>query len=841
MKKILSLFIILSFIICGAGEQQLIQKITQQTDNIDKVNLVDKGAEKASDEVSDFVKEQNKTKVKVDDFQNSDVKNQIKVENKDVLNSEGVKALDKAESIYKKYYSEILKKDESAKLFGIDIINNSNNLIMPLSITKEYVLANGDKVTIKVWTDIFTGTTEDASQALPMEISKQGTVFVPNIGSFFASGKSISNLQNEIVNEGRKKIKSFNAEVTLEKIRDISIFVVGEVKLPGQILTNPYSNIFNILNKANGVTDKASLRNIKIIRGNDEIDIDLYGYLLGNKNIDELKLKDGDTLYVPVAKDLVVIEGEVNKPAIYELGNEKDYRSLISIAGGFGKLANQNLVQGYFVNNGSISIQSLNLGDKINGNIVKLSVNKINDKNRNDIYLLGAVVNPGVYSYEKGIKFAELMKKAGGFIKESTSDFATIIRGNEQKTIINFNPNRENPSLELGDEVYIYNYTDINNKAYANVQGAVVNVGNYEIYDGSRILNILYSARGLDESLNPYMNRADLYRVDENGRLKVFKIDLNKLLEGDSNENILIRRNDILKIYTYDEIVKYDDIYIYGEVREPGKYRYYENMSLEDIVFYAKGLKNKAENNIIVVRNDAINKKSIEHNVDIERNPDFKILEGDLIFVRKKSDWQDTKIIKLDGFVKYPGTYYLNDGETLNSLVKRAGGFANGAFPEGIQFNRVLEKAKEVDGKTIEAQSQKITNFDFDNKSFSFVRDIELIDGDTIYIPEKPTTVRVDGEVYAPSYVVYDKSMDNYKDYISAAGGYKESAYTSKVFVIKANGKSISKPGSTKIEPGDTVYVPKDLRAKKGLDRGIELFKGTLEIVSTIALIVLLF
>ena len=76
--------------------------------------------------------------------------------------------------------------------------------------------------------------------------------------------------------------------MTLEKLREVSIFVTGEANRPGQVLTTPYNNILNVLNKAEGVTSKASLRNIKILRGSQEIMIDLYSYFLGNKNINDI-------------------------------------------------------------------------------------------------------------------------------------------------------------------------------------------------------------------------------------------------------------------------------------------------------------------------------------------------------------------------------------------------------------------------------------------------------------------------------------------------------------------------------------------------------------------------
>lgn len=667
-----------------------------------------------------------------------------------------------------------------------------------------------------------------------------GTIFIPNIGTFQVSGKTIGTLQGEIVAEGKKKLKYFNAEINLEKIREISIFVLGEVNKPGQILTTPYTNILNLLNRAQGITGKASLRKIKIVRGNEEINVDLYGYLLGNKKIDDLKLRDGDTLIVPVAKDLVIVEGAVNKEGIYEYNGETDYKSIINIAGGYSKLANKDMLQAYFVNEDNIEIINASSQDKVKANLMKLSVMRIDEKNKNEIYLLGAAVNTGEYPFVKGIKFSELLKKAGGFVRESSENYVTIIRGKENKIVLNFNPKKEDPVLELGDEIYIYNYNDVNNKAYASIQGAVISAGNYEVYEGSRVLNLLYSARGLNEKANPYMNRADIFRIDENGRLKVFKVDLNKLIKGDIQENILLKRNDIIKIYTYDEIVKFDDIYIYGEVREQGKYTYYENMSLEDLIFYAKGLQNKADNNIVVVRNDIQSKQPIEFNIDIERNPDFQLLEGDVIFVRKKADWQETKLVKLEGFVKYPGTYTLNQGETLATIINRAGGFVDGAFPEGLQLIRRLPTAK-VDNSTLVYETQKVSNFEYDGNKKTFTRDVELKDGDSIYIPEKPTTVKVQGEVYSPSYVIYDGTMKNYEDYINASGGYKETAYKKKTYVIKANGKIITKPKKEKIEPGDTIYVPEDTRATKGFERTMAAFKGTLEIVSTVALIIVLF
>lgn len=815
MKKILLLLLCISFysfaIETTTGD--VANALSRMATSTTKMFSDDRQQIVADNKAQDFIEELDKNSVKVEEYEVQSAKNEF-------LDRGGLKR-----SLYKEYMANAMSRHASGNLFGVDIINNAVDKYVPTSISKDYILSKGDVISVKIWNDLYTE--QKTSQVYAIDISKTGTIFIPELGTFQGNNKSIASLENEILLEGRKKLKHFNTELNLERVREISIFVLGEVNRPDQILTTPFNNILNVLNKANGVKNKASLRNIKIIRGKDEIKIDLYAYFLGNKNIDELKLQDGDTLLVPVSNNLLSIEGSVNRPAIYEMNYENSYEELINLAGGFSKTANQSLLQGYFINDNKITIKSLKVDSQLSENLIKITINNIDENNRNNVFIAGAVVNPGTYSFEERMHFSDLLEKSGGFRKESTESFGTIIRGRENKKLINFDIQKENPILELDDEVYIYNYKDINNIPYINIQGAVINPGSYELYEGSRLMNLLYAARGLNEALNPYMQRADLYRIDREGKLKVFKIDLNKLLAGDEIENMLLHRDDIVRIYSYDEVVEHDDIYIYGEVRSPGKFRYYENMTIEDLLFYAKGLKNKSDKNIVISRNDEEKGAILEFNINIDRNPDFKLLEGDLIFVRKRADWIDVELVKIDGFVTYPGTYQINRGETLSDLIVRAGGFLEEAFPAGITFNRGEEK-------------KKITNFEYNPQNGFFTRDIELQDGDTINVPQITTTVRVEGEVFAPSHIIYDASMKNYKDYIKAAGGYKSSAYKRKVFIIKANGKTIDKPRGVTIEPGDTIFVPEDIRKKKGYEKFIDLFKGTLEIVGSVALILVL-
>jgi polysaccharide export outer membrane protein len=100
--------------------------------------------------------------------------------------------------------------------------------------------------------------------------------------------------------------------------------------------------------------------------------------------------------------------------------------------------------------------------------------------------------------------------------------------------------------------------------------------------------------------------------------------------------------------------------------------------------------------------------------------------------------------------------------------------------------------------------------------------DLEMQDGDTLFIPKKPAGVQVVGEVFSPTAVTYVKGM-GYMDYIKLCGGYTSQADKDRVYIMKADGTGVPpKPAfiswnkgsnrweerSGELEPGDIVVVP---------------------------------
>ncbi|TDT67864.1 protein involved in polysaccharide export with SLBB domain [Hypnocyclicus thermotrophus] len=851
MKKIL-LFLSLSITIFAADitttDVTTLMQANNNLNNLKKSDNIDN-----TDESQQQMEKLNTLQKENDKILNKEELNKEELNkeelNKEELNKEELNKEDKESNIFKRYYNEYIRNREELKMYGMDIINNSRAVKTTKTIGKDYILGMGDTININSWSDILLPDEANKNFMPILTIDNSGNLFIPNIGIIKAEGKTIAELEKDILYKANKKIKNFNIDISLKNSRTFAITVIGEINKPGIYSIDKYYNLFNILYTAGGINKNSSIRNIKIKSKEKETIVDLYDYINGNKNIEDIKINDGDIIYVPVIKEKVALYGELKKKCIYELKNEKTYEEIFKNIGAFDIFANKNLIKTKYIENLQVKVSNERLENSIKQNLISIEIGSIDKESKNSVYIYGNVVNPGEYNVDKIKDYRSLIETVGGYKKDTYLNSITLIRlkENYEKEIITFNPIDENIELKKNDTIYVYNRNDIAAKKYSNIIGAVKNPGNYEIYKNQRVLDLINFAGGIDIKENVFYKRADIYRVDEQGELNLIKFDLEKALAGDTKENIILKANDIVKIYKYEEVIKPDTVYIYGNVKEPGKIKYYKGMTLEDTIFYAKGLEKKADRNIVIARNEKIKDKISEIIVDYMKNPDFKILPNDVIFVRKDSTWQDVKTVKITGFVKYPGEYLLNDDEGINSIINRAGGFKSDAFPNGIQIKRKETQLKESRSLNLEIDDKisleqnvfnlKVTNLKYDRELNRYKNDIKLIDGDEIYIPNRPTTVKVVGEVYAPSIIAYNENF-KLKDYIDAAGGYKEKAYEKKVFIIKANGKAMKENiKKINIEAGDTIIVPKDTREKSKLDRFLDILQVSVQLLTTVLLV----
>jgi polysaccharide biosynthesis/export protein len=238
---------------------------------------------------------------------------------------------------------------------------------------------------------------------------------------------------------------------------------------------------------------------------------------------------------------------------------------------------------------------------------------------------------------------------------------------------------------------------------------------------------------------------------------------------------------------------------------------------------------------------------------------------NDYVFIRSIPDWSLYKLVKVEGEVKYPGNYAIKKGETLSSLLTRAGGFSDNAYPKGAYFTRrsvqkmqgehlrqaldkleaemlsvtilatqtAVEREDVERFKTVGLQQQQflaklrtiqplgrvVINLDDPERLRGTPDDLELQEGDNLLIPQIQQTVNVLGSVVNPSAVVYDPYL-TVKKYVAQVGGPTKNADMDRVYVVKVNGSALggkggiilgSRVASTRLDPGDTIIVPENL------------------------------
>ena len=277
--------------------------------------------------------------------------------------------------------------------------------------------------------------------------------------------------------------------------------------------------------------------------------------------------------------------------------------------------------------------------------------------------------------------------------------------------------------------------------------------------------------------------------------------------------DIELRSNDVLYIPSLSDMEEIKVIDVYGEVAMPGKYRFAENTTIEDVILMAGGLKDKASTaRVEVVRrmrdsnaltsNDTIAKTftfSIDKGLLVSRGSNFKLQPYDAVYVRRSPGYYEQQNVEISGEVAFAGTYVLDrKNMRLSDLVKSAGGLSDRAYPKGARLERrmtpeektralqtlrtVQRQMDSVDISKIEVLDVHTVGIELDkamsNPGSDF--DVVLQDGDKLIIPQFSNTVKISGNVIYPNTVTY-KEGESLKYYIEQAGGYGQNAKKSKL------------------------------------------------------------
>jgi protein involved in polysaccharide export with SLBB domain len=588
------------------------------------------------------------------------------------------------------------------------------------------------------------------------------------------------------------------------------------------------------------------------------LDISQFGYDLFAKPPSTF----APTMYVPVGPDYVIGPGDTIKVDVWG----KFEGSWTIVVNNDGKISLPKT--GMF---GVTGLTFKELKDLLHKNLSKyyggfeMSVS-MGPLRTIQVYVVGNALRPGAYTISSLSTIINALFEGGGPSKTGSMRNIQIKRNG--RTVVTFDlydfllQGDKTKDLRLLPEDVIF-IPPVG--ALAGIAGNVKTPAIYEMKEETRLLDLIRMAGGLTG--NAFKGRVQMQRVKDHQSRILFEGDLVDI-EKSLDKNFILQDGDLIKLFNVVDTAS--TVTLTGAVSNPGEYGVNTSITrIKDVLSLAGGLLYHSSNQAEVTRVTVTQEgpKTDVFVIDLAKamqgDPANNVLlqMNDYIFLRSVPEWSLYRTVTMSGEVRQPGTYTFRQGETLSSLIDRAGGFTSRAYLRGTLFARervreqqqrqILEMVERLERelsasgtsqvatasgpddarmiqmeleqkrqfiaqlKTIRAKGRIALNISEMSTFKGSVYDIELEQGDTITVPSNPKTVQVIGSVYNQSAFVYEQSKE-YDYYVNLAGGYSSNADKDNNFILQANGTAIKAGRSffssgEVLGSGDTIVVPEKL------------------------------
>jgi len=627
-------------------------------------------------------------------------------------------------------------------------------------------------------------------------VDPEGRVNLPGGGTLLVTGMTMQAAAQGIEQVMIRRFNDAKVDLSLTRLRTVRVYIVGDVERPGAYDISALSTVLNGLYAAGGPTSRGSLRVVRHYRGEKLVaTVDLYDLLLRGVRTDTQRLQSGDSILVSTAGTQVVVDGAVRRPAMYELRNEQTLVQVLELAGGI-------LPEASFW---------------------QISIDRVEAHERHVTRTVP--IPPG--ADEAAVKAA----------------LAACV-------------------IQDGDRIYVAPISPFTEQS-VYLEGHAFRTGKYAFHPGMKVTDLVRSYADL---LPEPRNRAEIIRLDgPDLRPTTINFDLISVLDG-KEQALELRPFDVIRIYgryTLDP----PKVTIAGEVLRPGVYPLADGMRVSDLIRLAGGFRRSAyREDALVASYQVEDGKSVQieqKKVNLRQiaagdtAADLLLKPGDQVSIRQIAGWKDIgAAVILNGEVQFPGSYGIEPGEHLSSVIRRAGGFLSEAYPRAAVFER--RQIKELNEQTrltiirkIETTPNpvKLSETSGTNTVLAFEEqkkemltalrsqpasgrlvirisadisewenttyDLELRAGDSLFIPKQPGFVMVTGQVANNTALIFipGKSVGSY---LKQAGGPTRSADIKKLYVIQASGRVIGNDSGglfrsvqdVLVAPGDTIVVP---------------------------------
>lgn len=693
------------------------------------------------------------------------------------------------------------------KPFGYDLFDQRVSTFAPVTnvpVPADYVVGPGDELDVQLY-----GT---QNRNLILIVGRDGRVQFPELGPVNVAGQTFNGVKSSLEARVERQIIGTRASVSMGATRSIRVFVLGEAKRPGSYTISGLGTITSALFAAGGVRPVGSLRNIELKRQGVLVRrLDLYDMLIRGNTTDDAKLLPGDVIFIPPVGPTIGVEGEVLRPAIYETRGETSLADVVQLAGGLAPeadTANAALTRIDSAQHRVVLRVDLSgagaKGEKIhNGDLLRVS--RLRPTLDAGVLVEGYVYSMGAFAYHDGMRLSDVVRSVDD-LKPNADIHYLLIR-------------RELPP----DRRIVVLSADL--AAALKAPGSAANV---PLLPRDRIMVFdLQSSR--DRVIQPLLDELKL-------------------------QSNIQRPTEVVRIE--------------GRAKVPGKYPLETGMTVRDLVRAGGSLSDaayggKAElTRYNVVNGESRQTKLIQ--IDLaaamrgEPASNIRLEPFDSLSIKEVQAWGGQEEVSLRGEVRFPGKYSVTRGETLKSVVERAGGLSDLAFPDGAIFMR--KELREREQKQLDLlatrmqsdiafvalqgasanQAQAGTALAVGQSLLTQLKATKAVgrlvinlagslrapagsattvilrDGDELLVPKYEQEITVIGEVQSATSHLYRPSLSR-DDYIAMSGGVTRRADTGRIYVVRANGSVLTNEGnrwyhssSVQIKPGDTIVVPLD-------------------------------
>ncbi|MGB6604141.1 MAG: SLBB domain-containing protein, partial [Steroidobacteraceae bacterium] len=690
------------------------------------------------------------------------------------------------------------------KPFGYDLFDQPINTFAPamnVPVPAQYILGPDDQLDLQLY---------GSKNALyRLVVGRDGRVSFPELGPLTVGGETFASAKEQIESRVEKQMIGVRASVSMAETRTIRIFVLGNARWPGSYTISGLGTITSALFAAGGVQQIGSLRNIQLKRHGEIVrTLDLYDMLIRGDTTDDARLLPDDVVFIPPIGPTVTVDGEVHRPAIYEIRNESSVADVVRLAGGLTPEADTTKVALTRIDTDLHRVVlQVDMGrDRGHSEALRngdvLDVPRLRPTLDAAVLVQGYLYTPGTYAYQPGMRLSDVLRSVDDLKPDADLHYILIRRElppgrrvtvlsadlvealqnpgtaadlplmpRDRITVFDLQSSRDRVIQPLLEDLKLQSNIGLPEQV-VRIDGSTNVPGEYPFQAGMTVTDLIRAGGGLSDSA--YGGSAELTRYKvvngEERRIDLIKIDLAAALRGDPSGNLLLQPFDRLSIKQVESWTAQGLVTLRGQVRFPGTYTIRQGETLRSVLQRAGGLTDFA-----FARGSVFIRKDLR-----EREQQ----ELDMLAVRMQND---IAMVALQG-----------------SVANQAG--AAGALSVGQSLLQQLNQAKAVGRLVIDLprllQSPVGSQYD-----------VVLRDADELLVPRFQQEVTVIGEVQTATSHLYRPGLAR-DDYIALSGGMTRRADSGRIYVVRADGSVVAHEDGwfryrgVRIEPGDTIVVP---------------------------------